>query len=238
MAKLAAPLSVVWSREGVYVLNKAAGLATQELPGMLNALLCRPAAEPVWLPHRIDKYTQGLQVATTDKAACTALSRDIMAQQWQKRYRVVACTAGLSAAAAGGSPLLRADGSLRREGLIESFLARRSMRPAGGGLLHPHLPNCMLFSSSIFAAAADALPPPPAGARWKHARTRFELAGRSACEGFALYDVELLTGRTHQIRLHFAAAGLPLAHDFYYNPAAFHYAAGYGYAPGEASHKL
>jgi hypothetical protein len=50
----------------------------------------------------------------------------------------------------------------------------------------------------------------------------------------ALYDVELETGRTHQIRVHFAAAGMPLAHDFYYNPAAFHYAETYRYRAAAA----
>jgi hypothetical protein len=42
------------------------------------------------------------------------------------------------------------------------------------------------------------------------------------------------TGRTHQIRVHFAAAGMPLAHDFYYNPAAFHYAETYRYRAAAA----
>jgi hypothetical protein len=49
---------------GVHVLEKPSGLATQDVPARLNALLGRSACAPVWLPHRLDKYTQGLQVTS------------------------------------------------------------------------------------------------------------------------------------------------------------------------------
>jgi 23S rRNA pseudouridine1911/1915/1917 synthase len=48
----------------------------------------------------------------------------------------------------------------------------------------------------------------------KHAVTRFAVLARSA--GAAWVDVELLTGRTHQIRAHFADAGWPLFCDKLY----------------------
>ena len=46
------------------MLEKPSGLATQDVPARLNALLGRSACAPVWLPHRLDKYTQGLQVTS------------------------------------------------------------------------------------------------------------------------------------------------------------------------------
>eukprot|EP01043_Picozoa_sp_COSAG02_P038003 COSAG02_NODE_2897_length_7780_cov_2.267934_6_plen_377_part_00 len=54
--------------------------------------------------------------------------------------------------------------------------------------------------------------------------THFRLATVSNCQRYAAYDVRLTTGRTHQIRVHFASANFPLANDFYYNEAAFYIA--------------
>ena len=48
----------------------------------------------------------------------------------------------------------------------------------------------------------------------RRALTRFRVLGRGA--GAALVEVELLTGRTHQIRAHFADAGFPLLGDALY----------------------
>ena len=50
--------------------------------------------------------------------------------------------------------------------------------------------------------------------RGKRAVTRFTVARRFP--GAALVEIELLTGRTHQIRMHFAEAGFPLLGDALY----------------------
>ena len=50
--------------------------------------------------------------------------------------------------------------------------------------------------------------------RGKRALTRFSVSRRF--EGAALVEIELLTGRTHQIRMHFAEAGFPLLGDALY----------------------
>ena len=48
----------------------------------------------------------------------------------------------------------------------------------------------------------------------QHALTRYRVLGRGAQT--ALLDVELLTGRTHQIRVHCADAGFPILGDKLY----------------------
>jgi ribosomal large subunit pseudouridine synthase C (EC 5.4.99.-) len=65
----------------------------------------------------------------------------------------------------------------------------------------------------------------------KEARTRFRRLKRFAFDGRILTLVEagLLTGRTHQIRVHAAHLGTPLAGDDKYgDPAANHWLKGYG----------
>ncbi len=58
--------------------------------------------------------------------------------------------------------------------------------------------------------------------RIKEAHTRFRVLGRSSnILSASLVEVELLTGRNHQIRRHFAAVGHPVALDRTYGDAGF-----------------
>jgi 23S rRNA pseudouridine1911/1915/1917 synthase len=67
-----------------------------------------------------------------------------------------------------------------------------------------------------FRATSEEL---PAGVR--EAKTLFELEREFPALGLALLRCRLITGRTHQIRVHLAAAGLPVVGDPVYGRARF-----------------
>ena len=127
-------LRVIWSDGSTLVLNKPSGLAVQDIPVVLNRILRRPTTEPVWLPHRIDKYTRGLQVVTVCKEACSALNRSSEQRRWRKKYQALTCIP--SGSDAERSPLVHADGSLVQEGWLVSEIVRRPLHP---GALRAHV---------------------------------------------------------------------------------------------------
>ncbi len=53
----------------------------------------------------------------------------------------------------------------------------------------------------------------------QHAHTNFRVLKRAS--GFVLLEAQLKTGRTHQIRVHMAASGAPIAGDEKYGDYAF-----------------
>ena len=84
---------------------------------------------------------------------------------------------------------------------------------SGGTLCDWLLKDEASFSSAVVPAGTPGA---------KEARLAYDLLGQSGVR--ALLDVRLFTGRPHQIRVQLAHAGLPIAGDQRYNPAA---------APGE-----
>ena len=146
-------LRILWSDGSTLVLNKPAGLAVQDIAPRLNRILRRPASAPVWLPHRIDKYTRGLQVVTVCKEACSALNRSSEQRRWRKRYRALTCIP--SGSDAERSPLIREDGSLVREGWLVSGMLPRQLHP--GASLQQRFPApCMHTCFSICSCSLTA----------------------------------------------------------------------------------
>jgi len=113
----------------------------------------------VWLPHRLDKFTQGLQVLCLSARACAEASAAVRERAWAKRYAAVVAlpAAGLPA----GSGLRAAGGGLRRRGALASSLRRRADGGGGGGgateRAHPYVPNTMLYEEAPRGRSRNSL---------------------------------------------------------------------------------
>lgn len=80
-------------------------------------------------------------------------------------------------------------------------------------LLHPIVPETLLYQSVNHNLTYNG----KSNNKPRSATTLFDLIGVSDDKTTALYNIRLVSGRTHQIRIHLADAGLPIINDPYYN---------------------
>lgn len=102
----------------------------------------------------------------------------------------------------------------RRRDLVAFYTGqfeRRTVRKEYMAIVHGELEDRGELDSPLLARPAQAVVVSPEG---KPARTSFVVLARGG--GFSLVRVALHTGRKHQIRVHFAAAGHPLVYDDVY----------------------
>ena len=216
---------VVYEDEAVLIVNKPAGLLThgdrKEKSNTLVNQVCGylqekgeydPAKEKTFRPapvNRLDRNTTGLVIFGKTAPALRLLTAVLRErEQVRKFYRTILC------------------GRLTEERLVEDALVKdrvtNTVRIAGSGGAAEATDSGRTAEAAESAQAAcigDVIPAGekaagagdmiPAGAKAACTRVRPIRAGRD----FTLAEVELLTGRTHQIRVHMAGIGHPLAAD-------------------------
>ncbi|OGX40335.1 MAG: hypothetical protein A3C53_03140 [Omnitrophica WOR_2 bacterium RIFCSPHIGHO2_02_FULL_68_15] len=217
------PLEVVYEDAAVLVVNKPAGLVTHPAPGhwdgtLMNALLWHlqqksvggsglgaggkgpeprtPNPEPLvaraGIVHRLDKDTSGLLLVAKTEPARASLARQMKARTIHRRYLAVVegllpLDAGTVNAPLGRHPKRRKEVAIRHIGGREAVTHYRVLKR---------------FGVQGWGLGAKAKSPEP--------RTLNPERATFPC---TLIDVALETGRTHQIRVHLASLGHPVAGD-------------------------
>ena len=209
----AVAIDIVYEDEHLFVINKPAGLLVhpvgsefkRTVVGALHVLL-RERGEPteeLGIIHRLDRLTSGLMVLGKTLLARRFLSRQVEQRHVKRQYIAVA---------AGVPHPLR--GSI-------CMPIRR----------HPRRPTRMEALSEDQAQLAAAAEPAQRVSESGYSDPRTDLRPRQATTHYAVlrqwHDCSLLrfrleTGRTHQIRVHAQAIGIPLLGDPLYGPEADH----------------
>lgn len=183
----------------ILVLDKPAGLASQPGAGVRLSLVEaveRDFGFRPFLVHRLDRETAGLIVVARDARAAAKWTGLVAGKAVRKTYRAI--VAGEPSRASG---IFREDVSVR--GATMSAETRWELVGSFGAV-----------TTAATAATAAAAPTATTAVTAAMEATREPgLGPATATRRFSLLELELGTGRTHQIRLHLAGAGLPILGD-------------------------
>jgi 23S rRNA pseudouridine1911/1915/1917 synthase len=204
----AIPLEILYEDDDVIVVNKAAGMTVHAGAGnsrgtLVNALLglgqtlsrggdaLRPG-----IVHRLDKETSGVILVAKNDFAHAKISEAFRQRLVKKTY--IALVEGLLK---------------EKQGRIELAIGRdlhRRTRMA----VHRGKPGSALRANTV-ASEADR-----GGLAGQAREARTDWRTLAEVDGTTLVEVQLHTGRTHQIRVHFSAIAHPVVGDTLYGAAS------------------
>ena len=179
---------IVFEDDAFLAIDKPAGVAVHGGSGVSFGVIeqmrqARPQARLLELVHRLDRETSGVLLIAKKKSALKALQDQFRERETGKTY--LALVKGVWPAR-----LKVLDQPLHKYLLADG---ERRVR-----VTTPEDPDGMRSITLVKVAQRLAA---PAGLE------------ASAPEGFSLLEVTIKTGRTHQIRVHLASAGFPIAGD-------------------------
>ena len=182
---------ILFEDEHLFAIDKPAGVAVHGGSGVSFGVIeqlrqARPGARFLELVHRLDRETSGILLLAKKRSALTRLQDQFRDRETGKTYLALVCGDWPANRKVIDVPLhkyLQADGERRVK-----VVARDD-------------PDGMRAVTLVKVAQRLSYPP--------MAR---EKGGSGACV-FTLLEVTIKTGRTHQIRVHLAAQGHPIAGD-------------------------
>jgi 23S rRNA pseudouridine955/2504/2580 synthase len=181
-------LSALYEDDEILVIDKPPGLPSQPGEGVRVSVVEaveRDFGFRPFLVHRLDKETAGCLVVARDARAASKWSRLLESRELGKTYRAIV----------SGIP----EG---REGRFSDPV------PTKGGAKAASTSWRLLGSfGGVKAGASAAVPGADAGGPGSLS------SSRNAAPRFSYLELELGTGRMHQIRIHLAGHGLPILGD-------------------------
>jgi 23S rRNA pseudouridine955/2504/2580 synthase len=192
---------VLFEDESVLAIDKPAGVAVHGGSGVSFGVIeqlrqARPTARFLELVHRLDRETSGILLVAKKRSALTKLQDQFRERETGKTYLALVTGAWPANKKVIDQPLhkyLQADGERR---------VRIVAKDDPDGM------------RAITLVKVQELLPPPLGEGWGGgAPLRQAGSGGERDAAFSLLEVTIKTGRTHQIRVHLASAGHPIAGD-------------------------
>ena len=185
--------SILWNGDGLFILDKPAGLAVHggdgdqyNLDSMVKEYLKGKLPPSLSFKpgplHRLDKPSSGIVVFALTLEAAKCFSKLLRKRKIQKRYLAIL------------------EGDLKKREIWEEMLARDK-----------HIRKTFVPNGNSQSEAAPATLAPPAMPAYTIA-TPLARAKKNGM-AYTLAQLEIVTGRTHQIRAHAAHHGHPLAGD-------------------------
>ena len=184
---------ILYEDAALVVLDKPAGLSSEEgVPAALRAHWNAPDAF-VGVVHRLDTGVSGLMVYARTPAAAAALSRQVT--QSQDGYAVQ-------------------DGRAEGKAAAPQFI--KQYRAVIAGAPDAQLPAAGVLRDYLFKDSRKGRVFPVSRPRKGVREAVLEYRILATAGESSLAEITLHTGRTHQIRVHFASIGHPLAGDDLY----------------------
>jgi len=184
--------TVLFEDDSMLAIDKPAGVAVHGGSGVSFGVIeqlrmARPQAKFLELVHRLDRETSGILLIAKKRSALKNLQDQFRERETGKTYLALVIGQWLANKKVLDKPLhkyLLADGERRVKVVAKDD-------PDG-------MPSLTLVKVRAASGATGAA----------------QLAGeRGADPGYSLLEVTIKTGRTHQIRVHLASEGMPIAGD-------------------------
>lgn len=231
-------LKILYEDGELIVCHKPAGVPVQsaktlqkDMVSMLNNHLAKAQADheratgkterkrtgqgerpSVCIVHRLDQPVEGVLVFAKTKQAAAALSRQVSDGSMRKLYRAVCCARAGKFCAEDRQEAGRSDGRMTEEGQEK----RRDGTSRGWNRFKPGEEYCLVDYLVKDGRTNSSSVAEPGSRGAKRAELSFRVLGREG-NSCLLTEIELKTGRHHQIRVQMAHAGLPLYGDRKYN---------------------
>ena len=229
------PPAPVYADEHLLAFDKPAGLLAVPGRGPDKADCLSARVQAVWpgalIVHRLDEATSGLILMARSPRVQRLLGEAFAQRRVRKRYEAVVCASAAAVAAAFAAAFTASQPEAdEADEWADEWLQEQEAEKDETAALSAALsaaPSAVSAPPGWAAIGLPLLPDWPRRPRSKvdHAHgkpslTLWRPAGGGPLPGTARVALRPITGRSHQLRVHLAAIGLPIAGDALYAPPA------------------